>query len=517
MQKPRRRFPPSGKNRIYLYLGELPRSRTGGSRAVLTDSEKSSLRPQPVRSLLHYRLSRRNSLEPRPGHAADGAAADSLSPRPTRRRWSVLLLVSFAYLISYMDRGNISVAAPQVAREFHLSPTQMGLVFSAFAWTYAVGQIPSGWFGDRFGPRAVLTVVMVWWAVASGSTGLAAGFASLLAARLFLGLGEAGVYPVGTRAMQLWFPRSERGRIQGITNSAARLAVAVTPLVAIAIMTALGWRSIFYIFGSLGAIWAIVFSRLYRNRPEEHRRVNRAELLLIQGRGADRAQQRAKPDTRPQTPWKTILRSPNMWYLMIAYGCYFFGTYFFLSWYPTYLEVDRHFSLKSLGLVASIPLFVAVAGNIVGGSLIDWVYGATGRLKFSRRVVAAPAMLIAGIFLIPSGLSRNPWTAVLCLALSFFFLDMVFGPSWAVAMDVGGEFSGTVSSIMNSAGAIGASASPLLFGFFVQRGSWVVPFLVTAGMLAAGALIWAFLIDPEKSVIADAPGMAGSAAPKPRS
>ena len=440
-------------------------------------------------------------MDLRPSPVADSATTDPPTTRPTRTRWTILSVTSVLYLISYMDRGNISVAAPQIAHQFGLSPTQMGLVFSAFVWTYTVGQIPSGWFGDRFGPKAVLTVIMVWWGVASGSTGLALGFVSLLCARLFLGLGEAGVFPVGTRALQLWFPKSERGRVQGITNASARFAVAVTPFVAISIMTAFGWRPIFYIFGSFGVIWAVLYSRLYRNRPEEHTRVNRAELVHIRGDRPAGPESSGEHRSRPRTPWKTILGSPNMWYMMVAYGCYFFGTYFFLSWYPTYLEEYRHFSLKSLGLVASIPLFVAVLGNLAGGTLSDWVYRRTGRLKLARRAVAAPAMLAAGLFLIPSGLSRSPWTAVLCLALSFFFLDMVFSPSWAVAMDVGGEFSGTVSSIMNTAGGIGASASPIMFGFFVQRGSWVVPFLVTAGMLAGGALIWAFLIDPEKSVV----------------
>ncbi len=429
----------------------------------------------------------------------------------------ILSLMSLMYLVTYMDRGNISVAAPQIAHQFGLNATEMGIVFSAFVWTYAIGQVPSGWFGDRFGPRTVLTVVMVWWAIASGSTGLAVGFASLLAARLVLGLGEAGAIPVATRGMQLWFPKSERGRIQGISNGATRLAVAITPLVAVGIMSAFGWRSIFYIFGSLGVIWAIAFHWIYRNRPEEHKRVNRAELAYIRGIQAYGTMVQRDAPTRPKTPWKIILGSPNMWFMMIAYGCYFFGTYFFLSWYPTYLEVSRHFSLKSLGFVASIPLLVAVVGNVAGGTLSDWVYRTTGRLKFSRRVVAAPAMLIAGVFLIPTGLSQSPWAAVLCLALSFFFLDMVFGPSWAVAMDVGGEFSGTVSSIMNLAGAIGASASPILFGFFVQRGSWVVPFLVTAGLLACGALVWAFLIDPEKSVVGETRQTTETAAPKQES
>lgn len=436
-----------------------------------------------------------------PKASAQGATSGELPTRPSRIRWLILFVISLMYFVAYMDRGNISVAAPQITREFGLSGTEMGLVFSAFVWTYAIGQIPGGWLGDRFGPKIVLALIMVWWAIGSGGTGLALGFVSLLLARLFLGLGEAGMFPVATRGMQLWFPKSERGRIQGITNGFTRFAVAITPFIAVSIMTALGWRAIFYIFGSLGAIWAIVFYCIYRNRPEEHKRVNPAELAHIRGVHPDGTVVQLQPRRQQKTPWKTILGSPNMWYIMIAYGCFFYGTYFFLSWYPTYLEVYRHFSLKSLGFVASLPLFVAMAGDVLGGWLSDWALKRTGRLRHARRMVAAPAMLIAGVFLIPTALSHNPWTAVLCLALSFFFLDMVLGPAWAVTMDVGGEFSGTVSSIMNTAGALGASVSPVVFGYFVQRGSWVTPFLVTAGMLFGGALLWAFFIDPEKSVI----------------
>lgn len=442
-------------------------------------------------------------MEITPRTITDSTVLEEVAPRPTRTRWTILFLMSLMYLIAYMDRGNISVAAPQIAHQFGLSNTEMGFVFSAFVWAYAMGQIPGGWLGDRFGPRTVLTGVMIWWAIASGSTGFAVGFASLLAARLILGLGEAGALPVATRGMQLWFPRSERGRIQGITNGSTRFAVAITPFLAVGIMAALGWRSIFYIFGSLGVIWSIAFYWIYRNSPEEHKGVNHAELVHICGIRADGSMVKRDARRRQKMPWKIVLGSPNMWYIMIAYGCFFYGTYFFISWYPTYLEVYRHFSLKSLGFVASIPLFVAMAGDVLGGSASDWIYRKTGRLKLSRRIVAAPAMLVAGIFLIPTALSPNPWTAVLCLALSFFFLDMVLGPAWAVVMDVGGEFSGAVSSLMNSAGAIGASVSPIVFGFFVQRGTWVAPFLVTAGMLSCGALIWACLIDPEKSVVGE--------------
>lgn len=405
------------------------------------------------------------------------------------------------YLITYMDRSNISVAAPAIAKEFGLSKTAMGIVFGAFTWAYALGQFPGGWLGDRIGPRKVLTVIMLWWAVAAAFTGFATGFASLLCARFFLGLGEAGAFPVATRGMQLWFPKAERGRIQGITHCFSRFAVAVTPFVAVGIMRAIGWRAIFYIFGSLGAIWAIAFYVIYLNRPEEHKGVNRSELAHIRGLNPDGSIKQFGMTKRQDVPWKRILSSPNMWYIAVAYGCFFYGTYFFLTWYPTYLQEYRHFSLKSLGFVASLPLFAGMVGDLTGGWISDTVYRRTGKLKLARRIVAVPGLLVSGAMLIPTATTRDPWTAVTCLAISFFFLELVIGPAWAVPMDVGGESSGTVSSVMNTAGALGASASPVVFGFFAQRGFWIAPFFVTAGVLLSGALIWTFLINPEVSVV----------------
>jgi sugar phosphate permease len=423
---------------------------------------------------------------------------------PTKTRWLVLLLISFMYLITYMDRSNISVAAPAIIREFGLTKTAMGWVFSAFTLAYALGQFSAGWLGDLIGPRKVLTVIMLWWAIAAVSTGAASGLMTLLAARFLLGLGEAGAFPVATRGMQLWFPKVERGRIQGITHCFSRFAVAITPFVAVGIMAAFGWRAIFYIFGSLGAIWAAVFGVIYLNRPEEHKGVNQAELAHIRGLNADGSIKQLNEANRRNISWKLILRSPNMWYIAAAYGCFFYGTFFFLTWYPTYLQEYRHFSLKSLGFVASLPLFAGMVGDLVGGSMSDLVFRKTGRLKLARRVVAVPGLVVSGAMLIPTALTHNAWTAVTCLAISFFFLELVIGPAWAVPMDVGGEFSGTVSSVMNTAGALAASASPVVFGFFAQRGYWIAPFIVTAGVLLSGALIWSFLIDPELSVVEQA-------------
>lgn len=442
--------------------------------------------------------------------ATHAAIEDTASSKATKTRWLVLLLLSLMYLITYMDRSNISVAEPEIARQFGLSKSAMGLVLAAFTWAYALGQVPSGWFGDRFGPKRVLTVIMTLWSATAVMTGAAFGFASLFGARFLLGLSESGAFPVASRGMQLWFPRVERGRIQGTTHFFSRFAVAVTPFIAGSILLAFGWRAIFYIFGSLGVVWAVGFSLFYRNLPEEHRFVNRAELARIRG---------VRPDgtilplaiTKLATPWRQILLSPNMWFISLGYFCFFFGTNFYLTWYPTYLREHLHMSIRSLGIWGSVPLLAGMAGDIIGGSLSDVILKKSGKAKLARRVVAAPGFLLASGFIIPAALTANEFRSIACLALSFFFLEWVIGPAWAVPMDVGGQFSGTVTGVMNMVGALGGASTAVVYGSLFNRGLWVAPFLVSAGVMIVGALIWIFLIDPEKSVVEGALSQASAA------
>ncbi len=404
------------------------------------------------------------------------------------------------YLICYMDRSNISVAQPEIARQFHLSKSAMSVVLAAFTWAYALGQVPAGWLGDHFGAKKVLTIIMSWWSVAAMMTGAAIGFGSLFGARFLLGVGEAGAFPVASRGMLLWFPRSERGRIQGVTHFFSRFAVAVTPFVAGSIIIAFGWRAVFYIFGSLGIVWAIAFSALYRDRPEDHPAVNAAELGQI--RGVD---ERGLPNSfafhRQPAPWRRILLSANMWFVAAGYACFFFGSNFYLTWYPTYLREHRHLSLTSLGLWGSVPLFAGMLGDVTGGTLSDLIFRHTKNARVARRGVAAPGFLLAGGFVIPAALTSGPTTSILCLAASFFFLEWVIGPAWAVPMDIGGKFSGTVTGVMNMVGALGGSLAAIVYGTLFDRSLWVAPFFVSAGVMALGALIWIFLIDPDKSIV----------------
>ncbi len=430
------------------------------------------------------------------------AGLKSAVPERTKVRWGVLLLIGLMYMITYMDRTGISMAAPAMAKEFRLTPTTVGIMFSIFLWAYAIGQIPLGWLADSFGPRLVLLIVVPVWSLLTSMTATVTGLASLLGVRFAFGLAEAGAFPTATRAMQFWFPKSERGIVHGVSHSFSRLAVAFVPLLASGIMIAFGWRWIFYIFGAVGLLWSIAFYLFYLNLPEEHPKVNRAELAYIRGRYADGT---IKPPVRVNNqiaaPWKTIFRSHNMWYIAAAYGCFHYGTYFFITWFPSYLLEYRHLSLKSVGIFASLPLLFAMAGDVAGGALTDAVYKKTGRLKFARRVVAGPAMLASAACLIPAAVTRHAATSIVSLTASLFFLELVIGPAWAVPMDVGGEFSGTVTGVMNMTGAVAASISPIIFGMLIQRGLWIIPFFVSAGVLLTGAIIWFFLIDPEKSVV----------------
>ncbi|MGO8908278.1 MAG: MFS transporter [Bradyrhizobium sp.] len=441
--------------------------------------------------------------------AASSPARQLASAKRTSFRWYVLLLISLMYMITYMDRSNISIAAPEIAREFGFSKTEVALFFSAFAWAYAAGQVPGGWLADFFGPKRVLLVIVPFWSLMTAATAWASGATSLFWVRFAFGLGEAGAFPTASRAMQLWFPKSERGFVQGMTHCFSRLAIAITPLVAVMIMKAWGWRWIFYSFALLGIAWSVVFFLFYRNRPEDEARVNAAELAHIREASPTGEINPVATRVRSDVPWRSIFTSSNMWFIAAAYGCFFYGAYFYVSWFPTYLLEFRHLSLGSVGYLASLPLISAMVGDLVGGLLTDHVLRMTGNLRLARRVVAAPGLLLAALLLIPAGTTDSAIIAIVCLTASNFFLELVLGPAWAVPMDVGGTSSGTVTAVMNMVGAVGASISPLVFGLLVERGSWVAPFYVTAAVLASGSLIWIFLIDPEKSVVearADATG-----------
>lgn len=433
-----------------------------------------------------------------------------LQPKASHARWWMLLLISLMYLITYLDRVNISTAAPLISKEFGFDKVTMGAIFSAFVWAYAMFQVPGGWLGDRFGPRKVLTAIVGYWSIMTAATAMAGSATSFIVVRFLFGIGEAGAFPGATRAMQLWYSREERGFVQGITHSASRAGAAIAPPIVVTIMATLGWHWVFYICGAIGFVWAALFYFVYRDLPEEHRMVNRDELARIRGRDEAGEVKAANIEDRPQVPWSALVKSPNMWAIMCAYFTYVYCLWIFLSWLPSYLVEFRHFSLIKVGIFASLPLWAGVIGDTVGGLASDWLLKKTGNAKLARRSVAIIGLLGCCGFIVPAAVTSDPYVAVYCLTGAMFFLECTIGPSWSVPMDVGGKYSGTVSGMMNMAGNIGGALSPLVFGLLVQFGNWQAPFIVAAVLLVLGAAVWAFWLDPDRSVVE---GPSVSAAP----
>src|ERR1700730_13661098 len=288
-------------------------------------------------------------------------------PRASYGRWYILGLICLMYLITYLDRVNISTAAPAISAEFGFDRITMGVIFSAFVWAYAIFQVPGGWLSDRFGARPVLAAIVAYWSVMTAATAAASGAFSFMVIRFLFGAGEAGAFPGATRAMQLWYPRRERGFAQGITHSASRLGAAIAPPLVVLIMTTLGWRWVFYICGAVGFVWSILWYLFYRNLPEEHGMVNKTELEHIRGIDAAGNVNAPKIETKTSVPWAILLRSPNMWAIMSASFTYVYCLWIFLSWLPSYLVEFRQFTLLKVGLLASLPLWAGVVGDTVGG------------------------------------------------------------------------------------------------------------------------------------------------------
>ena len=439
-----------------------------------------------------------------------------MQEKRTYGRWYILAIICLMYLITYLDRVVMSNTAPEIQKEFGIDNATKGVILSALFWGYSLFQVPGGWLSERFGPRAALAGLVTFWSLTTMAVGFASNWVSFAVLLFVLGAGEAGAFPGATRAMQMWYPRSERGFAQGFTHSASRFGAFIAPTIIVLIIaghvnigslsingTPLGWRWAFYICGAGGIIWSVLWYLVYRNTPEEHGLVGRAELEYIRGVNAHgRLNPADLAKDRPKVPWSTLLPSSNMWAIMCAYVTYIYGLTIFLTWLVSYLNDARHFSANEARTLSQWPLLGMVVGNIVGGLATDWLLHKTGSTRFARRSVAITGLLVCAAFIVTAALVEDSYTCVYCLTGAGFFLECTIGASWSVPMDTGGRYSGTVSAMMNMAGQLfGATLSPLVFGYFAQHDNYQAPWIVAAIMLVIGAGIWGFWLDPERSVV----------------
>ncbi|WP_294264801.1 MFS transporter [uncultured Sphingomonas sp.] len=403
--------------------------------------------------------------------------------RPTRARHVVLWLTVLAYLITYMDRVVIATAAPSIQREFGFSDQTLGWVFASFSIAYALFQIPGGWLGDRFGPRRALTGVVVWWSTFTALTATTFSAGSMMVTRFLFGMGEAGAFPIATRSLSRWMLPAERGWAQGVTHAGARLGGAVTPFFVAGLIVAFGWRMPFFLFALIGLAWAALWFWYYRDTPREHRSVNPGELALIEGAlGEGKA--------RVSVPWRKLLARPQLWTLSAMYFCYAYSINIFLTWFPKYLADARGFDIVAMGIFASAPLASGVVGDMAGGWFSDRLVERGAGLKMGRRIVAIAGFTIAAVMIPLAAASEEHVASILFFCVALFGLELTVGVSWAVTLDIGGEYAGSVSAVMNTLGNSGAAIAAAVTGYIVAASGWFAAFAVLAVLCVIAALLF---------------------------
>lgn len=407
---------------------------------------------------------------------------------PVRNR--VLGFLFVLMLITYLDRVCFSTTAGAMADELGLSLEQIGMAGSFFVLGYVLFEIPGGWLADRFGARVMLTRIVIWWSIFTALTGAAWNFVALVAIRFLFGCGEAGAFPGATSAIARWFPRHELGRAQSIVMFGSRIGFAMTSWVVIALMTAHGWRTVYWIFAVLGIAWAIGWSFWFRDTPEAHAEVDEEELVLIQDhRSASRHGSRIH--------WGALLASRNVWALCGMYSGYTWGLYFYIQWLPTYLERARGLELPEIGPMAAAVLVSGAVANLAGGWISDRLVPSLG-IRAARRIPAIVGLLAAGLFLALAATVSDNTLALVFLGLSFGSAELILAVTWATCMDIGGSAAGVVSGTMNSLGQVGGALAPWLIGLMVDRtGSWEPPLLVSAAYYIASAMLW-LLVEPDR-------------------
>ena len=399
----------------------------------------------------------------------------------SRVRWLIVWLFFLGGVINYMDRSALSVAAPLVAKDLRLDPAELGLVFSVFFFGYAIFCFVGGYLSDQIGPKRVYALSMAGWSVFCGLTAAAFSFGSLLLVRLLFGCGEGPLGATMNKMVCQWFPRHERASAIGMANAGTPLGGALAGPVVGLVALDFGWRASFVVIAAVGLIYTLLWIGLAKDNPGEHRWVGAAERAEIE---ADR------PLLTTQVPLWHYLRRPAILATAFAFFGYAYLLYFFLSWFPTYLIMARHLSVRNMSFVTMIPWLLGFLGLALGGFLTDFIYRRSGRGVFARKLVLVTCLLLAAVCVAMAGLVETVQSAVVLMGASVLFLYLTGNTYWAIILDtveaprVGGV-SGFVHLIANLAGIV----SPAITGFLVQwTGNFTAAFVLAGAVAVIGAL-----------------------------
>lgn len=424
------------------------------------------------------------------------------------------VLVFWIFLLSaiaFLDRTNVSIAGPQISREYGLSNVRLGWIISAFLVGYAVSQVLAGWAAVRLGPRRALTVGVLWWGGFTLATALVppqmrGALLVLISVRFALGIGEAIIYPASNQFVVRWIPTRERGTVNGMIFAGVGAGAGLTPPLLVAIIASYGWRAAFWFSAVVGVLAGIIWYLIARDTPEQHPRVSRKEMSTIRaGITLDGAMHAAKA----RVPWSAILRSRTLFLLTFTYFAFGYVAWIFFGWFFMYMSQARGLNLKASAFYTVFPFIAMTLFCLGGGVLSDWITARHG-LRAGRCGIGVASLLLTAVLLLLGSRVSSASTAAMILAAGAGVLYLCQSSYWSVSADIAGESAGVVSAVMNMGAQIGGAVTASLTPWIAQRFGWTTSFLVAALLAVAGAIGW-LTVDPEtKLAISPRAGAAGA-------
>jgi len=427
----------------------------------------------------------------------------------SRVRWFLVGWIFVLSAVSYLDRVNISIAGSSIAAEFGLSTVQLGTVFSAFLFGYALFQTAGGWLADRFGPRRVLFAGALWWGVFTALTAFvspkaASAFAILIAARFLLGAGEAVMFPGSNQFVSRWIPPQEQGIANGIVFAGVGIGAGVTPTLITYVIEHYGWRWSFWTSAALGALAGLIWYLVARDTPEQHKRVSAGEIAHIRGgtpalNATSQLLNSEQVVTKSmKVGWGVILHSREVWAITLAYFSYGYIAWIFFAWFFIYLATVRGLNLKTSAFYTTLPFIAMAITSPLGGAISDKLVARYGQ-RVGRCVMPLIGLVLTAIFLVLGARSAQPRIAGIVLAGGAGALYLSQSSFWAVTAAISRGSSGTVSGFMNTGNQLGGMLTAQLTPIIALRWNWSAPFFVAAAFAVVAAASWLF-IDPTRTL-----------------
>ncbi|MFM0251039.1 MFS transporter [Paraburkholderia sediminicola] len=397
-------------------------------------------------------------------------------------------------VITYLDRSNLSIAATAIAQDLQLDPAHMGLVFSAFGWSYALLQIPGGMLVDRTRPRLLLALVIGLWSLATILQGFASAFAMLLSLRVLLGALEAPAYPTLNRVVTTWFPDSERARAIATYTSGQYVGLAFLTPALVLTQQHFGWQGVFFLTGAIGIAWGFVWYALYRE-PSEASDVNEAELETIRAGGGlvelgDTRRARARYTA---ADWRAVLGNRKLWGVYIGQIAVTSTLWFFLTWFPTYLVKYRHMDFLKAGFMAAVPFLAAFVGILASGLLSDWMIKRGVSATVARKVPIVTGLLLSTAIV---GANYVETTSMVILFMAIAFFGSGFSSiTWVLVSSMAKkELLGLTGGMFNLMGNLSSICVPIVTGLIVRNNDFKPALVFMSGVGLVGALSYLFLV-----------------------